>query len=54
MKSIEIPALDPEQRAALEKLYRVTHKARLGTRAQTQPHRNYVNVLNRSLAGPHD
>ena len=32
---IEIPALDPEQRAALENLYRATHKARLRTRAQT-------------------
>ncbi len=35
MKHIEIPALDPEQRAALENLYRATHKARLRTRAQT-------------------
>lgn len=34
MKHIEIPALDPEQRAALENLYRATHKARLRTRAQ--------------------
>jgi hypothetical protein len=35
MKHIEIPALDPEQRAALENLYGATHKARLRTRAQT-------------------
>ncbi len=34
MKPIEIPALDPEQLAALEDLYRTTRDARLRTRAQ--------------------
>jgi transposase len=34
MKPIEIPALDPQQLAALENLYRATRDARLRTRAQ--------------------
>ena len=34
MKPIRIPALDPEQLPALEKLYRTTRDARLRTRAQ--------------------
>ena len=34
MKPIRIPALDPEQLDALEKLYRTTRDARLRTRAQ--------------------
>ncbi len=33
MKPIEIPALDPQQLAALENLYRATRDARLRTRA---------------------
>ena len=34
MRPIEIPALTPEQLAALEELYRTTREARLRTRAQ--------------------
>ena len=34
MKPIEIPALDPQQLAALENLYRTTRDVRLRTRAQ--------------------
>ncbi|MBA3794802.1 MAG: helix-turn-helix domain-containing protein [Rubrobacter sp.] len=34
MKPIRVPALDPEQLAALENLYRATRDARLRTRAQ--------------------
>ncbi len=34
MKPIEIPALDPEQLAALDDLYRSTRNVRLRTRAQ--------------------
>jgi len=34
VKPIEIPALDPQQLAALEDVYRPTRDARLRTRAQ--------------------
>ena len=34
MRPLEIPALTPEQLAALEELYRTTREARLRTRAQ--------------------
>ena len=36
MRPIEIPALTPEQLAALEEFYRTTRDARLRTRARAQ------------------